>query len=64
MPTLADCQCVSCLDCNGMGFLSVDDIDYPEDDVEACSRCHGSGIVEKCERCCDLEDRNSNWSGH
>ena len=61
---MSDCECVSCHDCNGMGFVSVPTEDYPEDDVETCPTCRGSGVTERCESCCDMEDRNSNREGH
>ena len=48
------CTCVLCSSCDGQGTYRVDTNSWPEDDLETCDECHGSGIVETCERCQEL----------
>ena len=48
------CTCVSCSFCNGLGTYRVDTNSWPEYDLETCDECHGSGIVETCNRCQEL----------
>jgi DnaJ-class molecular chaperone len=48
------CRCVSCPDCRGSGRTWFQTGGYPEEDVETCDYCSGSGITEQCDRCADL----------
>jgi hypothetical protein len=53
---LGGCRCVICGDCMGSGHVEVSTSGYPETDLESCSMCDGSGIVDQCARCADLEE--------
>jgi hypothetical protein len=53
---MAECKCVRCGDCGGSGNVSVESDGYPEFDLESCQTCKGSGIVETCANCADLEE--------
>jgi len=50
------CRCVSCGACNGSGQMMVQQTRYPEEDLETCDCCSGTGIVEVCDRCELLEE--------
>ena len=46
------CQCISCPDCKGRGVLWTYRGDvYPDEEMETCDYCEGSGISERCDRC-------------
>lgn len=57
------CQCVSCANCRGTGSAWYATGGYPEEDVETCAECSGSGITESCERCDDLEELERAFDG-
>lgn len=50
---VSECRCVRCGDCGGSGQTRVKalEYEYPEWDLETCSTCGGTGIVEKCVPC-------------
>jgi DnaJ-class molecular chaperone len=48
------CQCVTCADCRGSGHVWYQTGRYPEEEMEGCDACSGSGITEQCDRCADL----------
>lgn len=51
------CYCVSCAECRGSRVVSVRTGGYPEEELETCSTCRGSGCTEEaCDRCRLLED--------
>ena len=52
------CTCISCPECGGSGCELVRTSGYPEEDIEACSTCRGSGISEKCEYCIDHDEQD------
>lgn len=54
--SMSECKCVSCGACRGSGQVMVPTIGYPEDDLEPCSECDGTGLTEVCQRCRDLEE--------
>jgi len=40
----------------------VETIGYPEEDLETCLTCHGSGIVELCDACQEeMERTGEEW---
>ena len=49
------CSCVLCVACRGTGQVMVAQDGYPEQDLETCSDCGGTGISEKCGACIDKE---------
>jgi DnaJ-class molecular chaperone len=51
-----ECTCVSCGDCNGLGQIMVPTGAYPEEDLETCPTCDGTGIVEQCGYCDELDE--------
>lgn len=54
---MSTCTCVSCGDCNGSGQVEVFEPGYPEWDLESCSNCRGTGIVELCDECQEREEQ-------
>lgn len=62
-----ECRCVRCGDCGGSGSVWYDFRghflgNYRTDDLdesEPCDNCGGSGIVEVCQRCQDMDERES-----
>ena len=50
------CKCVRCDFCRGSGRMTVESLGYPEDDLESCDECHGSGLSEVCERCQEMQE--------
>jgi DnaJ-class molecular chaperone len=51
------CRCVSCPDCNGIGSVMQRTGSYPEEDLQTCSSCRGSGVSERCSSCEDTWER-------
>lgn len=49
------CECVSCADCGGSGRMDRETGSFPEWEPEPCDMCSG-GVVEVCDRCCQLEE--------
>ena len=50
------CHCVRCDYCRGSGMFMVDTGSYPEENLESCEECGGSGLVQVCDRCQLLEE--------
>jgi hypothetical protein len=49
------CECVTCGECNGKGYIVYSGSRFAfDDDTEPCD-CSG-GISQVCERCCELRD--------
>ncbi len=58
------CSCVRCAGCMGQGLRWFPYPEqWPEDDLETCSECHGSGIAEQCTRCNDLDELEEVFHG-
>lgn len=49
------CTCVICFDCRGSGDSDLDNFDG----ADQCFMCHGSGIIEECQRCMDIAELES-----
>jgi hypothetical protein len=55
---MSDCRCVYCGVCVGTGSVfEPTDYGYPEDDLERCEDCDGTGIAEQCAYCREQEER-------
>lgn len=50
------CQCVRCGSCRGTGNVWRPTGGYPEEDIERCDDCDGSGITEQCDRCAEMDE--------
>jgi DnaJ-class molecular chaperone len=51
------CICILCPDCNGSGNVWEATNGYPEEELEACPTCGGSGITDFCDECEDMKER-------
>jgi len=52
------CKCVRCHHCHGSGRMRVECFGYPEDELESCDGCQGTGLYEVCDRCQLLDEFN------
>ena len=50
------CTCVSCNSCGGLGQVMERTGSYPEEDLETCVECDGSGLSDGlCPHCQEME---------
>jgi hypothetical protein len=50
------CTCVSCGACRGLGQVMMPTNSYPEEDLETCTECDGSGVSDLCSECAEKEE--------
>jgi hypothetical protein len=63
-----DCECLACGECRGSGMVwfAFPGSPYGEylgnsrrddlDELETCEECGGSGIIETCQRCAEMDE--------